>query len=418
VRNLTLITSVLSILSIPALSIASPAYIGVELRDLTPDRAAELRLTNTSGAEVVALAATGPARKAGLQEGDVIVTLNDRPVASASEFTRSIQQIPAGSFIRLEVMRNGRLALIGLTGRERPADLDSQFPSTSPSSTATAPSPPNGFRRNDVPPPAPLPMIASNDNVTGIWEGTAIAPRSSKPFSVRLDLTQSDQGIQGRETESAQKVPLSLVRIDGQLRRHSVVIRELEELASNTGAPACLQTARLTLSEDGAQMTGRYEASNCGDAVEVTLTRNWPKTQHWQVCSSQSVTSAMTDLLSQAAKDPVVERGQNLASLFGATMEEKLGGLLAVQLSDFVYKPNTFTCVAVMEKTTAAEIDRGNSDDEPSDSLANEIMKGLKNVPGTYFFMLSGSAGDGYTVTYKPRTRLSKPYSEAVSGTK
>ena len=165
-------------------------------------------------------------------------------------------------------------------------------------------------------------------------------------------------------------------------------------------------------------MTGRYEASNCGDAVEVTLTRNWPKTQRWQICSSQSVTSAMTDLLSQAAKDRVVERDQNLASLFGATVNEKLGGLLAVQLSDFVYKPNTFTCVAVMEKTTTAKIDRGNSDDEPSDSLANEIMKGLKNVPGTYFFMLSGSAGDGYTVTYKPRTRLSKPYSEAVSGTK
>jgi len=58
-------------------AIASSAYMGVQLRDLTPDRAAELRLTDTSGAEVVALAAAGPARKAGLQEGDVIVTLND-----------------------------------------------------------------------------------------------------------------------------------------------------------------------------------------------------------------------------------------------------------------------------------------------------------------------------------------------------
>jgi S1-C subfamily serine protease len=86
-------------------------------------------MTDTSGAEVVALVAGGPARKAGSQERDVIVTLNDRPVANASQFTRSIQQIPAGSFISLEVMRNGRLALIGLTGGERPADLDSQFAS-------------------------------------------------------------------------------------------------------------------------------------------------------------------------------------------------------------------------------------------------------------------------------------------------
>ena len=235
-RNLTLIAAVFSLLSIPMLAIASSAYIGVQLRDLTPDRAAELRLTDTSGAEVVALAAVGPAQKAGLQEGDVIVTLNDRPVASTSQFTNSIQQMPAGSFISLGVMRGGRLALIRLTSQERPADLASQFPSTSSTSTATAPSPPNGFRRTDVPPPAASPMIASTDNVTGIWEGTAIAPRSNKPFSVRLDLTQSDQGIQGRETESAQRVPLSLVRVAGQLSGHSVVIREMEELASNTGA--------------------------------------------------------------------------------------------------------------------------------------------------------------------------------------
>jgi hypothetical protein len=126
----------------------------------------------------------------------------------------------------------------------------------------------------------------------------------------------------------------------------------------------------------------------------------------------------MTDLLGQAAKDPVVERDRRLAGLFGADVSETLGKLLAVHVSDFAYRPNTFTCVAVMEKTTKAEIHRGNSDDEPSDSAANEIMNGLKNMPGTYFFMLSGSAGDGYTVTYKPRTRLSKPYSEAVSSTK
>jgi hypothetical protein len=123
------------------------------------------------------------------------------------------------------------------------------------------PAPPNGFRRNDVMRPAPLPMIASNDNVRGILGGYSDCASKRQNLQPSIGHHPERQRIQGRDTESAQKVPLSLVTVAGQFSGHSVVIREMEELASNTGAQPCLQTAHLTVSEDGGQMMGRFQSA-------------------------------------------------------------------------------------------------------------------------------------------------------------
>ena len=54
----------------------SGSYLGVDTRDITPDRLAPLHLKDERGVEVTMVDQDAPAGKAGLKEQDVILTLN------------------------------------------------------------------------------------------------------------------------------------------------------------------------------------------------------------------------------------------------------------------------------------------------------------------------------------------------------
>ena len=59
----------------PAMA-ASGSYLGVDVRDVTPDRARELKLKNDQGVEITMVDQDSPAGKAGLKEDDVVVSYN------------------------------------------------------------------------------------------------------------------------------------------------------------------------------------------------------------------------------------------------------------------------------------------------------------------------------------------------------
>ena len=52
------------------------AYLGVDTRDVTPDRLGDLKLKEEHGVEVTMVDQDAPAGKAGLKEHDVILNLN------------------------------------------------------------------------------------------------------------------------------------------------------------------------------------------------------------------------------------------------------------------------------------------------------------------------------------------------------
>jgi putative serine protease PepD len=58
------------------------------------------------GVTVVELTPGGAAEKAGILAGDVITTMNGKPVTSASELTAAVRQEPAGSKVKIELIRN------------------------------------------------------------------------------------------------------------------------------------------------------------------------------------------------------------------------------------------------------------------------------------------------------------------------
>ncbi|MGE3410956.1 MAG: Do family serine endopeptidase [Dehalococcoidia bacterium] len=83
------------------------ARLGVVAQSLTPDLAASLQLPDAHGALVSRVEADSPAAAAGLQQGDVITTIDGRTVADANALRNTVASLRPGSEARIGVVRDG-----------------------------------------------------------------------------------------------------------------------------------------------------------------------------------------------------------------------------------------------------------------------------------------------------------------------
>jgi len=84
------------------------SYLGVDTRDITPDRLGPLHLKEESGVEITMVDQDAPAGKAGLKDQDVILTLNGEKVESVEQLRRMIRETPPDRVVTLGVSRNGQ----------------------------------------------------------------------------------------------------------------------------------------------------------------------------------------------------------------------------------------------------------------------------------------------------------------------
>jgi serine protease Do len=82
--------------------------LGVGIQDLTPELAKSFGLKETQGALVANVVSGGPAEKAGIASGDVIVMFNSQPVSGAKDLSRIVAATPVGENVTVRVMRNGK----------------------------------------------------------------------------------------------------------------------------------------------------------------------------------------------------------------------------------------------------------------------------------------------------------------------
>ena len=100
------------------------SYLGIGVIEITPDKARALNLREERGAEVAHLDPDGPAAKAGIKEGDVVLQYNGEPVAGVEQFTRMVRETPPGRQVRLVVWRSGAEQTITATiGEHRGATI-------------------------------------------------------------------------------------------------------------------------------------------------------------------------------------------------------------------------------------------------------------------------------------------------------
>ena len=96
-------------------------WLGVEAQAITPQIARALELDDTRGVVVVGVVRDGPAHRAGLQPGDVIVAIDGEKITEARQALLAISSRKPGNRVKLEVLRDGKTLTLEATAIERPA---------------------------------------------------------------------------------------------------------------------------------------------------------------------------------------------------------------------------------------------------------------------------------------------------------
>jgi serine protease Do len=105
-------------------------WIGVKVQPVTSDIADSLGLKNAKGALVAEPQADGPAAKAGIKAGDVIIDVNGVAIEDARDLARKVGAIAPGAKVSLKVMRQGSerafAFALGTLPKERVAEATSE----------------------------------------------------------------------------------------------------------------------------------------------------------------------------------------------------------------------------------------------------------------------------------------------------
>jgi serine protease Do len=100
----------------------SRGRIGVVIQEVSKELAESFGLQRAVGALVNAVEKGGPADKAGIESGDIILKFNGKPVDSSSDLPRIVGSTRPGSKASMEVWRKGATREVGVTVGELPED--------------------------------------------------------------------------------------------------------------------------------------------------------------------------------------------------------------------------------------------------------------------------------------------------------
>jgi len=95
-------------------------WIGVEVQEITPPIAESFKLGGTRGALIAGVLRGGPADKAGVKPGDVLVEVEGRPVADPTSMLNLIAALPPGKPATVKVTRSGQEIDATITVGRRP----------------------------------------------------------------------------------------------------------------------------------------------------------------------------------------------------------------------------------------------------------------------------------------------------------
>lgn len=98
------------------------AWLGVGFQDLTPELASHFGEREHGGALISNVVPHGPADKAGIKSGDIIVKLDKAPVVEGRDLLRAVLRTRVGEKVKVVIRRQGKTKNLTIVTGERPSE--------------------------------------------------------------------------------------------------------------------------------------------------------------------------------------------------------------------------------------------------------------------------------------------------------
>jgi serine protease Do len=210
------------------------AWLGVHIQSVTDEIAESLGLKDHNGALIADVTPNGPAAKAGLKSGDVILKFDGKEVNEFARLPRIVSETAINKEVEVDLLRDGKKMAIKVTVAELPDDKDlEQAQGEKPTGKQKDSSSSNvaglGFSVTTVTPALKekydLPSDAKGLVVTDVKPSSAAAERGLRPGDVILEAAQEPvktladlNGKIDAAKKADRKSVLLLVQSDGALR--------------------------------------------------------------------------------------------------------------------------------------------------------------------------------------------------------
>jgi len=109
-------------------------HLGVYIQDLNQDLAESFGLPDTKGILIAKIIEDSPAEAAGLEQGDILLTLDGEPVGKVAEFRNRVAMMAPETRIKVGLLREGKIKTLTVTIGKR--EDDSEMSARKPGSAA------------------------------------------------------------------------------------------------------------------------------------------------------------------------------------------------------------------------------------------------------------------------------------------
>jgi Do/DeqQ family serine protease len=156
-------------------------WLGISVQDLTPEMMEHFKVKEKEGVLVGQIYSGTGAEKAGLASGDIIKSIDDKPIKNVGELVKEIQKKKVGQKVKLGLVRDGKAIAIDVTTSAMPekAELEKEKEKEGEEKL--------GARLQEL-----TPQLATRFRITGVKQGVVVLALEDGSFADEMGLQEGD----------------------------------------------------------------------------------------------------------------------------------------------------------------------------------------------------------------------------------